>query len=279
MYPYDYKPKTMGINHREIFVVMPFHKKYDPIFNNLIKPATDKANEKLGYIKDSLSLKAHRTKEDIVTTSGWLNILEHLYTAQIVIGVLDSNNPNVFYELGIAHATQPIARQILIANKGYKPKFDTKDLIFYKYNKANLKSCTEPLSQRVVDAIKQYKIDQEKRIRQARMPIGPYDFEVIMFHGKESHFFIHSNKPVWTAEYEKKYGLGSFKRHRIGITNLCQIGLLGLNTQPKIEEDKLRVEFSYWWTGLGNDVLHLMGIIDGSEVKRRWSKLPNFFEQ
>ena len=52
-------------------------------------------------------------------------------TAQIVLGVLTDDNPNVFYELGIAHATQPITRQILIAENGYKPRFDTKDLIYY----------------------------------------------------------------------------------------------------------------------------------------------------
>jgi hypothetical protein len=276
MYPFDYKPKTMGINHTEIFVVMPFDPKYDPVFNSLIKPATRRANGKLKYGRNK-ALKPHRTKEDIMTTSGWINVLEHLFTARIILGVLDSDNPNVFYELGIAHATQPITRQILIADKEYKPKFDTKDLIYYKYDREDLKSCIGPLSNRIVDSIKYYKLDNEKRIRQARMPIGPYDFEVIWCHGKERNFGIHSNKPVWAAKYEEKYGSGSFDRHVIGINNLCQIGLLGLNTNPKIHKDTLVVEFSYWWTGLGNDVLQLMGLIDEAEVKRRRSKIPDFF--
>lgn len=129
MYPYDFRPKQKAINFTEVFVVMPF-EEYDDVFNKLIKPATEKANELLNDTEHQ-ALSAYRTKDDIRTTSGWINVLEHLLTAQIVMGVLTSNNPNVFYELGIAHATEPITRQILIANKGYQPKFDTKDLIYY----------------------------------------------------------------------------------------------------------------------------------------------------
>jgi hypothetical protein len=279
MYPYDYSPKSMGIDHAEIFVVMPFHEKFDTVFSDLICPAAKRTNRKMGYTNHSLFLRAHRTKEDIRTTSGWMNVLEHLFTAQIVIGVLDTNNSNVFYELGIAHATQPITRQILIASKGYKPKFDTKDLILFRYDRTNLASYVEPLSLRIVESLKQYRIDQEKRVKQARMPIGPFDFEVIMFHGKERNFAVHSNKPDWIIKYEKIYGLGSFERHIAGISNLCKIGLLGLNTQPKLDHTRRGVEFSYWWTGLGNDVLHLMGIIDNAEVKRRRLNLPDFFEK
>lgn len=71
MYPYDFKPKILGINHTEIFVLMPFDKEYNRVFFKLIRPATKKANENLGYGRN-LALKAHRTKEDIRTTSGWI---------------------------------------------------------------------------------------------------------------------------------------------------------------------------------------------------------------
>lgn len=278
MYPYDFRPKRIGINHREIFAAMPFDKEYDPIFDDLIKPATDYANEELDFNEKKLSLYAHRTKEDIRTTSGWINVLEHLFTAKIVIGILTSDNPNVFYELGIAHATQPITRQILIANKGYMPKFNTKDLIYFEYDENNLASGIKGLSQRIVDAIKWHKIEQEKRIKQSRMLIGPLDFEVIMQHAKDSHFALHSNKPKFEAEYDKIYGVGAFERHIIGITNLCKIGLLGLNTITISNHEGKRVEFSYWWTSLGNDLLHIMRLINEDELIERRKQVADFFE-
>src|SRR3989338_10077591 len=132
MYPYNLKLRQKGINFREIFVAMPFEDKYNSIFYNLIQPATNRVNELLNYTGNQI-LTAHRTKDDIRTSCGWINVLEHLLTAQIALGVLTDSNPNVFYELGIAHASEPITRQILIANKGYNTKFDLKDLIYYEY--------------------------------------------------------------------------------------------------------------------------------------------------
>ena len=205
--------------------------------------------------------------------------MQNLFTAQIVLGVLTSDNANVFYELGIAHATQPIRRQLLIAEKEYKPKFDTKDLIYYEYNSDDLKSCVNPLALRMKNAIDEYRIEKEKIISQARMKIGPNDFEVIMHHGNESHFAIHSNDPVWKAGYEVSYGVGSFKRHVEGINNLCSYGLLGLNTRTVLKDSNVVVEFSYWWTSLGNDVLRLMELIKDDELKKRREELPEFFEK
>jgi hypothetical protein len=277
MYPYDFKPRRSGINHQEIFAVMPFDAKYDSIFTNLIQPATEKANDILDFHADNLKLSAYRTKDDLRTTSGWLNVLEHLVSAQIVMGVLTSSNPNVFYELGVAHATQSIARQVLIANQNYKPTFDTKDLIFFKYNEKNLEGSIDHLALKISDAIKTYKIEHEKKVQQARMMIGPYDLEVIEIYGGVTNFAIYTKDDLWRSNYEKQFGTGSFERHVIGITNLCIMGLLGLNTLTRPTTSGIRFEFSYWWTTLGNDALQFMGIISQEDAKIRRSGLPDFF--
>ncbi|MDB4349904.1 hypothetical protein OAA99_03020 [Omnitrophica bacterium] len=276
MYVYNFKPKQKGINFKEIFVVMPFENKYDNIFDHLIQPATKRANE-LGDYSGNHELCAYRTKDDIRTSSGWINVLEHLLTARIVLGVLTDSNPNVFYELGIAHATQPITRQILIANKGYMPSFDLKDLIYYEYED-RFKDSIEQLAIKIKDAIEWYKIDEEKKIHQAKMLIGPYDFEVIMIRGKNRSFAIHTT--TGREDYEKQNGEGSFERHTAAMTNLCKIGLLGLDTSHKPMEDKkgVTVYFSYHWTNLGNCVLHLMGLINEDEMRARREVLPHYFE-
>ena len=285
MYPYDFKPKQKAINFTEVFAVMPFDKEYDDIFDKLIRPATTKANELLEY-SGSQQLIAYRTKDDIRMSSGWINVLEHLLTAQVVIGVLTSDNPNVFYELGIAHTTEPITRQILLANKGYTPKFDTKDLIYYEYED-NLKESIDPLALRIADAIKSYRIEQEKKVNQARMLIGPYEFEILMTQGVKRNFVLHTSKKG-REDYEKdllerikeEHLKGSFGRHVPAIANLCAHGLLGLHTSSEAFEDgKTVVHFSYHWTELGNCLLHLMKLITLEEVKARREGMPPFFDK
>jgi len=285
MYTYDFKPKQKAINFSEVFVVMPFDAEYDYIFNDLIRPATEQANKILNY-SGRQALSAYRTKDDTRMTSGWINVLEHLLTAQIVLGVLTSDNSNVFYELGIAHATEPKSRQVLIANKGYMPRFDVKDLIYYEYED-NLQSSIEPLAIRITDAIRSYKIEEEKKVHQARMLLGPYEFEVVMDHGNKRNFVLHTSTKG-RLDYENEirkihpgedYVKGAFERHVSGIENLCHNGLLGLNTSSKTSGNGITtIEFSYHWTELGNCVLQLMNLITFEELKARREGLPAFFQ-
>ncbi len=263
MYANDFKSKKTGIDHSLIFVAMPFDDKYDSIYNDLIVPATTLANTILGY-EDNLSLRPFRTKDDIKTTSGWINILEHLYTAQIVIGVLTGKNQNVFYELGVAHATQQIARQILIAEEGDAPSFDTKDLIYLRYTENNIAESKEPLADKIVDAIKTYNLENEKVVTKARGSVGPSGFHAQMTYGARRNF------AVQTEELKDNAPL------RNGLDILCQLGLLYLNTASQRDNNGNSIEFSYWWTGLGNDVLKLLGIIAEAELLQRRKDLPPY---
>jgi len=272
MYVYYFKPKQKSLR-KEIFVVMPFSKKYDDIYDKLIEPSVDLANKNIQYSEDE-ELVPYRTKDDPRTVSGWENILEHLFTAQIVLGVLTSNNPNVFYELGIAHATQPISRQILIAHKGYKPKFDLQDLIFFKYSK-NYEESIEPLASKIQQAIKDYKIETEERIHQARMKVGLLAFSVMLEYANISHIPLRISEE-FISEYDKQHGKGMYDKHILGVESLCQSGLLGLYTiKGGVEQN--RIKFSFYWTGLGNEVLALMNLITGDERKKRGKSLPPYF--
>lgn len=282
MYPYNFVPQQKAINFTEVFIVMPFDEKYNDIYFKLIVPATERANEMLGYTGQK-ALKPYRTREDISTTSGWINVLEHLLTAQIVLGVLTGENPNVFYELGVAHASEPITRQILIADKNYKPSFDIKDLIYYPYEE-DLQKSIDGLAKKIEHAINTHKIKQEKKINQARMLLGPYEFEIAMLHFGGKNFVLHTSKKG-REDYEKGLKMlqgenfveGAFERHVEGIRHLCQCGLLGLNTATDKTQEGSVVHFSYHWTELGNSVLHLMGLIDSEELKNRREGLPAYF--
>ena len=72
---------------------MPFAPVYDPIYTDLVEPGVRAAGLSL-----QRPLRAYRTKGDLRTTSGWIEVMEHLNTAQIILGVLTSAvNGNVQY--------------------------------------------------------------------------------------------------------------------------------------------------------------------------------------
>jgi hypothetical protein len=275
MYAYDFTPSLKGLNPEEVFVVMPFAPSYDRVYTDLVEPAVASAAASLGR-----TLRPYRTKGDLRTTSGWVEVLEHLYTAQIVLGVLtDEVNANVQYELGIAHATQPIRRQVLIAEENYKPVFDTKDLIFMRYSASSLGGCVAELTDRIQTALREWEVEQEVLVHDAIAKITPFEFEIIMQWGLAAHFAI-GTSGSGPANYElsvarvhgqdKAYMHDVFRRHCDAVGRLQHSGLLGLSTKA----DPPSISFSYYWTDLGNLVLLKFQMITQAEREHRYKAMP-----
>jgi len=275
LYPYDFTPSLKGLNPEEVFVVMPFAPKYDPVYSELIQPAVARTADNVRRI-----LRPYRTKGDPRTTSGWLEVLEHLYAAQVVLGVLTRQvNANVQYELGIAHATQPIRRQVLLAEGNYKPAFDTKDLIFMQYSSRSPSDSVTQLANRIKTALVEWEVEQEKLVRHAIAKITPFEFEIVMIWAHRGNFAV-STSGKGPNDYERlvaqshgkdeRFMEGVFERHCSAIGRLQQNGLLGLSTHA----DPPRVEFSYYWTDLGNLVLAQFRLIDDAERARRYEVMP-----
>ena len=275
MYPYDFTPSLKGLNSEEVFVVMPFTTDYDPIYTDLVEPAVLSTAKSLKRM-----LRAYRTKGDLRTTSGWIEVMEHLYTAQVVLGVLTERvNANVQYELGIAHATQPIRRQVLIAEEEYTPAFDTKDLIFMQYSPSSPVDSVAELADRIQTALLKWEVEQEAIVRHAIAKITPFEFEIVMHWAPFRNFAV-TTSGSGPGDYEqniaqvhgqdKRYMVGVFQRHCDAIGQLQRSGLLGLNTHA----DPPRVEFSYYWTDLGNLVLLKFGLINQAERLQRYERMP-----
>lgn len=275
MYPYDFTPTLKGLNPEEVFVVMPFASDYDTIFTGLVEPAVAAAAESLKRV-----LRAYRTKGDLRTTSGWIEVMEHLYTAQVVLGVLTEQvNANVQYELGVAHATQPIRRQVLIAEDNYKPAFDTKDLIFMQYAPRSPADSVKELADRIQNALMEWDVEQEAIVRHAIAKITPFEFEIVRQWAFARNFAVATSESgpcdyeklvAQNHGHDKKYMENVFHRHCDAIGRLQRSGLLGLNTHAAPP----RIEFSYYWTDLGNLVLLKFGLIDQAERLQRYEGIP-----
>jgi lysophospholipid acyltransferase (LPLAT)-like uncharacterized protein len=75
-----------------IFLLTPFDRKYERQINVIKKACND------------LGLRCVRGDEEVVNTNIFVHILKLIQKANAIITILDGKNPNVFYELGIAHA-------------------------------------------------------------------------------------------------------------------------------------------------------------------------------
>ncbi len=267
MYPYDYLKEFHPLNVNEVFVAMPFDPTYDDVYEKLIKRAVDEANKKLGKATPHL-LQAYRTKSDPGTILGWEEVMKRLAAGKIILGVLTTSNENVFYELGIAHATQPLFRQILIAEPNYKSKFDTKDINYTPYDFDKLGDSVEALALKIEAGIRWSDQEDDERIKRVKRQLGPMEFWAALNFGKTPNFALAMPHPKRTFDPM----LHSMYQ---AVGNLCRLGMLALHTAPS-NTGQGDISFSYHWTRLGNDILASrdLAVINQDEVQKRIGSAP-----
>lgn len=89
----EFKQSTVKINEKLCFIIMPFTDKLNPIYESIIKPV----------IKD-LKLECLRADEIFTSKPIVEDIWYNVKRDRFLIADLTDRNPNVFYELGLAHA-------------------------------------------------------------------------------------------------------------------------------------------------------------------------------
>ena len=106
------------------FVIMPFGPPFDRYFKNIFVPAIEDAG-----------LQAVRADSIFLPSAMMPDIWRFLSDAKVLVADLTGRNPNVFYELGLAHALQkPV---ILVANDLDDVPFDLRGLRVLSYDKDN----------------------------------------------------------------------------------------------------------------------------------------------
>ncbi|MCK4594910.1 hypothetical protein KAU45_10445 [bacterium] len=76
----------------QAFILCPFDEEFTDIYKHLIKPGLEKA----GYI-------VSRADKDLNQRNILLDIIEGIIKSDLIVAEITSTNPNVYYELGIAH--------------------------------------------------------------------------------------------------------------------------------------------------------------------------------
>ncbi|MBL8131762.1 MAG: hypothetical protein JNL42_07880 [Anaerolineae bacterium] len=133
------------------FVIMPFggqdeakRRHYLGVYNQIIRAAAIEAGISAQDIK----------RGDIANTPGSIltDIVQELYTAEIVIADLSEGNPNVFWELGVRHVLAK-SGTVTIIDENHNIPFDLGQYRTIKYSTSNLGSISEVVLQ-IADAIR-----------------------------------------------------------------------------------------------------------------------------
>lgn len=120
-----------------VFVLTPFHPRYDKQFQVI-----SEACRELGMV-------AMRGDEEFRAGDIFPHILKQITRARLIVANIDGRNPNVFYELGLAHALGKTT--LLVAPTPEDVPFDlrTKRLVLY----TSLESLAENLKTEIARAL------------------------------------------------------------------------------------------------------------------------------
>ena len=127
IYPKQFRAAKIPVEHNYCFFLMPFNERFDSVY---------------GSIKESLSkINVLCNRADELSGSKPIinKILIEILRAQYVIVDLTDCNPNVFYELGIAHTFKDSRSVLLLKQRNSKVPFDITHLQYREYDPNNLK--------------------------------------------------------------------------------------------------------------------------------------------
>ncbi|NQY65480.1 MAG: hypothetical protein HRT38_17545 [Alteromonadaceae bacterium] len=112
--------KPSGQPKSDVFVLMPFNDVLDQIYNNHIKFVCEKNN-----------LICTRADEQLGTNAVMNDIWEQIHNSELIVADCTGRNPNVFYELGIAHT---LGKKVLIITGNSEDiPFDIRHLRYIPY--------------------------------------------------------------------------------------------------------------------------------------------------
>lgn len=126
------------------FSIMPFEDDFDEV-NEIIRQAAE-ANG-MTYLRSDMRRKSGSVKAQI---------LRDIDQARVIVVDITGHNPNVFYELGIAHQAKPAEHVILITRSKEGAPYDVMDLrhFVYKRDQQGRQNLQETLTDAICEALK-----------------------------------------------------------------------------------------------------------------------------
>ena len=113
--------RDMARDDRLCFVLMPFGASFDRVYRDTIRPAVK-----------SCGLECRRADDIFSPTPILEDIWAHIYKSRVIIADVTGRNPNVFYEVGIAHTVgRPV---VAITQSSGDIPFDIAQFRYFTYS-------------------------------------------------------------------------------------------------------------------------------------------------
>ena len=167
IYPKDFLGQSHGRIHKaSCFVLMPFHGDFDDVFRTLV----------MALQSQELNLLCQRA-DDFRRPNILDTILSNIAQAEFIIADLTGLNPNVFYELGIAHCVKEPENVVLLTQSLEFVPFDLRHLrcIVYELTRAGLRALHAELLATFHEAAKdtfRFRVWEGKRFVLGRKLVG-----------------------------------------------------------------------------------------------------------
>ena len=130
-----------AVEPQTCFVLMPFADEFRPVY--------DAIHETL----EGPDLAFSCSRADEIFGGGHImdDVLASMARAEVIVAELTGRNPNVFYELGIAHTVKPVQTVIVITQSMEDVPFDLRQLRCIVYHPGDLSG----LHRQLVDSIRE----------------------------------------------------------------------------------------------------------------------------
>lgn len=167
LYPKDYIYNLPKLNLNSAFLIMPFNEKFERLHGII--------NE----VCITLGITPHRADDIFASKPIIENILECICKSEIIIVDLTEKNPNVFYELGIAHSLREQSSIILITQDINNIPFDIRHWPVIKYSNENVPALKASLKNKI--QVCRNEIQQDEFIKQYLLAHNLSINEIITF--------------------------------------------------------------------------------------------------
>ncbi len=168
IYPKQLRKRKLPAKKNHCFILMPFSREFDEIYAEV-----KSALSEIGFGCNRSDDLYHNSP--IMTT-----IVSEIISSHFIIADLTGKNPNVFYEVGIAHCFRDVPSVILISQDMASVPFDLRHLPVIVYSSENLKMLRVHLSRRVIENSRYFEGDILLRQRYYRFMKSEYQFDELL---------------------------------------------------------------------------------------------------
>ena len=215
---------------------MPFSRAFEPHWKRVFKPAIAR-----------IGLKPWRVDMRKVGDSIQTEVLKEIGQARLVLVDVSADsrnrrNPNVMYELGVAHAAR-LPEEVIIVRRDRKPlPFDFAQIRIHRFNPAKPSAARAEVASLLRDALSEIQITRDLMVsRTVHLLDEDSRYLIAMEHLKASFGpYQHQNG---------KYGHMNWQEVRIILRQLQSSGIVAVETESSDGPAR------YVWTDLGRAVI------------------------